>query len=154
MNRAYYSETIKNFKYANNETIIGTMALASNYSDETLQKNAWIEEIRILKDVLADYDGKIYFEYSIPRMGLRVDVILIINHVIFVLEFKIGEKDFTRYAYDQVWDYALDLKNFHETSHDKHIVPILIATKAITTDTILKTSIQNDKLYEPVKSSP
>ena len=57
-------------------------------------------------------------------------LVLLIGPVIFVLEFKIGEKEFLSYAIDQVWDYALDLKNFHESSHDHLIAPVLIATKA------------------------
>ena len=63
-------------------------------------------------------------------MGQRIDVVFLIGAVIFVLEFKVGEKEFTSYAKDQVWDYALDLKNFHETSHEHFIAPILIATEA------------------------
>ena len=63
-------------------------------------------------------------------MGKRIDVILIIKSAIFILEFKVGDKEFSSYAIDQVWDYALDLKNFHSSSHDNFIAPILIATKA------------------------
>lgn len=151
MNRAYYSDTIANFRLTQVEVIIGLMALASEYSDEPLQKDAWVEEIKILRGILEKYDGSIYFEYSIPRMGQRIDVLLIIGQIIFVIEFKVGERDFPQYAIDQVWDYALDLKNFHETSHDKYIVPILISTNAKSSSTNLITSLQNDKLFEPVK---
>jgi hypothetical protein len=84
-------------------------------------------------------------------MGQRIDVLLIIGQIIFVLEFKVGEKDFPAYAIDQVWDYALDLKNFLETSHDKYIVPVLISTNANVTNAYLRTSPQNDNLYEPIK---
>ena len=63
-------------------------------------------------------------------MGRRIDVVLVIGPVIFAVEFKVGEKTFDRSAIDQVWDYGLDLKNFHEASHDASIVPILIATEA------------------------
>ncbi len=66
----------------------------------------------ILKSVLSEYDGKILFEYSIPRMGKRIDaIVLIIKNVIFVLEFKVGDKKFlSSYVY-QVCYYALDSKN-------------------------------------------
>ena len=80
-----------------------------------------------LKASLSNYIGKIYFEYSVPRIGQRIDVLLIIESAIFVLEFKIGERKYPSYAVDQVTDYALDLKNFHETSHDKFIIPMLNA---------------------------
>ena len=69
-------------------------------------------------------------EFSIPRMGRRIDAVLLIGPIVFVVEFKVGEVDFDRAAIDQVWDYALDLKNFHEASHAAPIVPILIATGA------------------------
>ena len=63
-------------------------------------------------------------------MGKRIDVVLIINNVIFILEFKVGEKEYLHTAIEQVWDYALDLKNFHQPSHNAVIVPILVATEA------------------------
>ena len=47
-----------------------------------------------------------------------------------MIEFKVGERVFERAAVDQVWDYALDLKNFHEASHAVSIIPILMATGA------------------------
>jgi hypothetical protein len=151
MNRSYYSNSIENFESAKSEEIIGKMALESKFSDEFLQKDAWKEEIRILKDVLAQYSGSIYFEYSIPRMGKRIDAILVIGPVIFVLEFKVGETEFPVHAIDQVWDYALDLKNFHETSHDKFIVPILIVTKTTVSLTSIIVSPHQDKVALPIK---
>ena len=92
-----------------------------------------------------------YFEYVIPRMGKRIDVVAIIGPVIFVLEFKAGEKEFLSYAIDQVWDYALDLKNFHETSHSHFIAPILIATKAKDISPVIALTSHNDKLLIPIK---
>jgi hypothetical protein len=153
MQRSYYSDTIEHFKATNPEEIIGKLVLASNYSDVLNQKEAWLEQIRILKNVLSQFEGSIYFEYAIPRMGKRIDVILLIDSVIFVLEFKVGENDFPSYAIDQVWDYALDLKNFHETSHDKYIAPILISTKAKTLDTFIEIIPQDDRILFPVKSN-
>jgi hypothetical protein len=84
-------------------------------------------------------------------MGQRIDVVLIIDSVIFVLEFKVGESDFHGLAIDQVWDYALDLKNFHETSHNKYIAPILIATEAKLNDTIIAQTVHTDKVFKPIK---
>ena len=130
MNRAYYSATIKDFLNRSPEIILGKLAIRNTFALEQLQRDAWLEEINILRKALCNFQGMIYFEFSIPRMGQRIDAVLLIGSVIFVLEFKVGEKIFTPYAFDQVWDYALDLKNFHETSHEQFIVPILIATKA------------------------
>ncbi|NLW83581.1 MAG: DUF2075 domain-containing protein [Phycisphaerae bacterium] len=97
------------------------------------------------------FKGSIFFEYSIPRMGRRIDVVLLIGSTIFVLEFKVGEKEFTSNAIDQTWDYALDLKNFHETSHDQYIAPILIATKSTIDTAFVAATPQNDKLLLPIK---
>ncbi len=118
MRRAYYSDKISDFHQRSTEEILGRLAQGNDFALEQTQRDAWLEEIRILKIVLQPHNGSIYFEYSIPRMGKRIDVVLVIGSVIFVLEFKVGEKEFVSYAIDQVWDYALDLKNFHETSHD------------------------------------
>jgi hypothetical protein len=93
----------------------------------------------------------IYFEYSIPRMGKRIDAVLLIGPVLFVLEFKIGEKDFTSYALNQAYDYALDLKNFHETSRDLFIAPIVIATSSSTPITVIGTTVHNDKVLAPIR---
>ncbi len=110
-------------------------------------------QIIILKSILKPYQGAIYFEYSIPRMGRRIDAVVIIQHVIFVLEFKIGETDFLNSAIDQVWDYALDLKNFHETSHNHFIAPVLIATHAPEFPLSIKSTPHDDKLLFPIKTN-
>src|ERR1035437_11008688 len=130
MKRSFYSDTITNFRSSSSETILGILAANNDFSLEQTQRVAWEQEIIILKDILINYQGRIFFEYSIPRMGRRIDVVLIIKNVIFVLEFKVGEKEFLLSASDQVLDYSLDLKNFHETSHQHLIAPILIATEA------------------------
>jgi DUF2075 family protein len=84
-------------------------------------------------------------------MGKRIDVLLLIGSAIFVLEFKVGEKEFISYAIDQVMDYALELKNFHETSHEQFIAPILIATKAKSMTLSIATTPQSDKLLFPIR---
>lgn len=154
MNRAFYSDSISNFLKMPIETIMGMLALENQFSLEQTQRDAWIEEIRILQSALTGYNGKLYFEYSIPRIGQRIDVLIIIQSTIFILEFKVGENKFSSYAVDQVTDYALDLKNFHETSHDKYIVPILIATNTQDTFSFLELNIQEDKLFQPIKTNP
>jgi hypothetical protein len=151
MKRSYYSDSIANFCKATPEEIIGKLAINNEFSLEQSQRDAWNEEIKILHETLVSFQGSIYFEYSIPRMGQRIDVVLLIGPVIFVLEFKIGENEFASYAIDQVWDYALDLKNFHESSHDKYIAPLLIATKAKHAHLAISVTPQNDKLLFPVK---
>ena len=153
MNRAYYSNSISNFLNSSVNEILGALSKASEYPVELTQQKAWEDEIQILKQILSVYKGSIYFEYVIPRMGKRIDVLMIIQSVIFVLEFKVGEKEFHPYSIDQVWDYALDLKNFHGTSHDKLIAPILIATLAKSQYSTIATTPQNDQILNPILSN-
>ncbi|MEN6509190.1 MAG: DUF2075 domain-containing protein [Smithella sp.] len=151
MNRSYYTNTISAFLNTSDNEILGTLASNSEFSDELQQKEAWKEEIKILKEILIPHKGSIYFEYAIPRMGKRIDVLLIIQSVIFILEFKIGEKEFPAYAIDQVMDYALDLKNFHETSHNRFIAPILVATLAKYLNPLVAMTGHNDKMFLPIR---
>ncbi len=151
MRRANYSDSISNFLKANESEILGELVRNNDFPATKEQIDAWLEEIRILQKILKPNTGSLYFEYSIPRMGKRIDVVLLIGSVIFVLEFKVGEKEFPSYAIDQVWDYALDLKNFHEASHECFVAPILIATKAKVNTTVIALTSHNDKLLIPVK---
>ena len=153
MQRAYYSDSISNFLNHTDKEILGKLVEANEFSLEQSQRDAWLEEIYILRNVLQAYKGSIYLEYSIPRMGKRIDVVLLIGSAIFVLEFKVGEKDFPSHAIDQVCDYALDLKNFHETSHERYIAPVLIATKARDVSHVISSTPQNDKLFYPIMSN-
>jgi len=151
MAREYYSNSIKDFVNSSMEEVLGMLADNNQFSLELTQKNAWREEIVILQKILQGHKGKVYFEYSIPRIGHRIDVLLLIDKVLLVLEFKVGESEFHRHHIDQVWDYALDLKNFHETSHHLVIAPILIATRANHLAPEISMTPQNDKLLFPIK---
>jgi DUF2075 family protein len=152
MQREYYSDSIDKFLQSSTEEILGKLSLNNDFALIQTQRDAWVTQIHILQEVLEPYHGSIYFEYSIPRMGRRIDVVLLIGSVIFVLEFKVGEHEFTSFAVDQVWDYALDLKNFHESSHEQFIAPILIATNAKGADPVIAITPQNDKLLLPIKA--
>ena len=94
MKRYYYSDTISIFCKTGSTQVLGQLAENNEFSLEQTQRDAWVQEINILQDVLLDYQGSVYFEYSIPRMGRRMDVVLIIGPVIFILEFKVGEHTF------------------------------------------------------------
>lgn len=153
MKRDYYSSTIERFLDASPEEIIGSLTINSGFAVEPTQRDAWLEEITILKTALIDFNGRIYFEYSIPRMGKRIDVVLLIASALFVLEFKVGERQFTSYAINQAYDYALDLKNFHETSRDLFIAPIVIATNAPAPQPTIRTTVHNDKVLVPIRCS-
>ena len=120
--------------------------------DET-QKEAWLKEIEFLKKHLVGLSGTLYLEFNIPRMGSRVDAVLLVGATVFVIEFKVGQKSFDRGAVDQVWDYALDLKNFHEGSHKAALVPILVATEAAG-NSPLSLIEDKDRVYRPLRVTP
>jgi len=134
--QAYYQAQLEQFWDTNEDEILGTLTSLHVQALEHLQTMAWQNQITYLKQQLEQHwKGKIYFEFKIPRMGKRADCILFINSCVFVLEFKVGSSSFDRFAIDQVYDYALDLKNFHLGSHDLLIFPIVVATKANTPST-------------------
>ena len=128
---AFYSNDIKTFLNQNEDEIFGIIAKNDEFDSACKQKDAWIAQIRLLKNVLNRYsNGSIIFEYTIPRVGGRIDNVVLIDDTIFVLEFKVGNEIYTGSAATQARTYAIDLANFHEESHNKTIVPILIATDA------------------------
>ncbi len=112
------------------EAILGQLCIAEEEPTE-LQKHVWRDEIAILKEQLRDFSsGELAFEYTIPRIGHRIDVVCIVQGLIFLLEFKVGDEGFRKSTDDQVMDYALDLKYFHKASEDRYIIPINVSTEA------------------------
>lgn len=152
--RAYYSSSIASFIAASPDTILGEVARNTGFAIEISQRDAWLRQIFILKDQLNSWttEGHLFFEFVVPRMGRRIDVLAIIRNTVFVIEFKVGETVYTRAALDQVWDYGLDLKNFHEPSHGVTIAPILIATEASDGFSTISTSHHNDGVLLPIKA--
>lgn len=150
--RWFYANDIGEFLGQSPQHIIGCLSEAST-SVEKPQLNAWSAQIALLKEALRclNSPGRVYFEYIIPRLGKRIDCVLLIRHVLFVLEFKVGESDFNTSALDQVWDYALDLKNFHESSHEVPVAPLLIATEAVPGELSPHGTIHDDRLLRPVR---
>ncbi len=129
--RAYFSSTIARFLEEPSDSILGALTRASTFDVELEQRNAWREEIGILKSALTHTEeGYILLEYSIPRMGKRIDAVVLFPQVVVPIEFKVGARTVDGYARDQVMDYALDLKYFHGESADVLIVPVAVATDA------------------------
>lgn len=153
--RYYYSDTISNFLNRSNEEIIGKLTLASQHDINDDTSNSWLEEVEILKNVLTPYKerGSLYFEYNIPRMGRRADVIVVIDEIVFILEFKTAGSKFTHDAITQVWDYALDLKNFQEGSLERIIVPVLVATLERNNNCDFSLNPFKDNVYEPLRTN-
>lgn len=130
LHRYWHGDTIDAFSTATVESVVGSLSLANSLDTTPDQIIAWREQVELLRPQLQRLAGTIFFEFDIPRIGRRIDVVLVIKSVVFVIEFKVGAKSFDRSAINQVWDYALDLKNFHETSHGVSLVPVLVATEA------------------------
>jgi hypothetical protein len=149
----YYSDSISNFLNKPSETIIGEITVNNRLGHIHTELYAWEFQIELLKSILKNFDGHLFFEFSIPRMGKRVDCLLIIKNIVFVIEFKVGEKEYFNHNIEQVWDYALDLKNFHKPSHDLLLVPILVATKAKAIPLEIITTSHNDNLVNPIKTN-
>ena len=132
MSKAYYSNSISDFLKSSSEAILGGIMIHDEFRATTEQKKAWAAEIEIMKDQLTilGKEGSIIFEYTVPRIGSRIDVTCLIDGIIFVLEFKVNETEYLTNDEEQAIDYALDLKYFHEESEHRYIAPILVATKA------------------------
>ena len=148
--RSYYSNDLQAFIEDDNGRILSELTRNHQFALEELQRNAWIKQIEILKDELEDFDsGHILFEYSIPRMGKRVDIIFIYSGFVFVIEFKVNATKYHSGDLDQCLDYALDLKNFQEQSHEITLVPILVATNAPDFNNELKQD--EDRIIHPLR---
>lgn len=150
----YYSDSIKNFLQKSLQTVIGEISVNGRLGHINTELFAWEFQINLLQEILADYEGQLFFEFSIPRMGKRVDCLLVIKNIVFVIEFKVGEKEFLNHNIEQVWDYALDLKNFHQPSHQLLLVPVLVATQANSSniEEIISTNHQ-DNLVNPLRTN-
>ena len=130
-NRSGFNSSFDEFIKKSQDEILGVLVRNQDGSVETTQREAWRFQINLLKDILPNFkEGNILFEFKIPRIGKRVDNILIIKNIIFVIEFKVGSNKYLNQDKVQTIDYALDLKNFHEGSHNANIVPILVSTEA------------------------
>ncbi len=148
--RAYYSDSVKNFLEEEVNSILGKLASAHGHRHlEIQQTNAWKIQINILKEAFKDNsEGHLFFEFAIPRMGKRVDNIIIIGDLIFVIEFKVRDFKYEKHAIDQVIDYSLDLKNFHQGSHNEKLIPLLVSTHASPNQNSIEK--YQDLLYKPI----
>jgi adenylylsulfate kinase-like enzyme/DUF2075 family protein len=153
MLNCYYSDKISDFLNKLPETIIGEISVNSRLGHINTELYAWEIQIKILKRILKNYEGHLFLEFSIPRMGKRVDCLLIIKNIVYIIEFKVGEKDFHNHNMEQVWDYALDLKNFHKPSHNLLLVPILVATHSKSVPFEIITSSHKDNLINPIRTN-
>lgn len=153
--RCLFNSDFASFLNGDSNAILGELCDGYHGSALTTTIEAWKSEIEIMKNIVAslqDDEGQIIFEYDIPRLGKRIDVVLLYRGIVFCLEFKVGESRILEMDIDQVLDYALDLKNFHKYSQDKLIVPILIATKHMNRSTRVEPSVYDDRVVNPLVS--
>ena len=109
MSRSYYSADIPAFLVQTENHLLGELVRNHEFTLDDNQKNAWLSQIKILKRNLRDFsEGTIIFEYTIPRVGKRIDNVFLYNGIIFLFEFKVGAYEYFNYAIEQVMDYALD----------------------------------------------
>lgn len=151
--RCLYHSDFLTFLSQSTDSIFGMLCDSHHGDALTTTREAWKREIEIMKSVLSalpDKAGQIVFEYDIPRLGKRIDVVLLYRGIVFCLEFKVGESKILEADLDQVLDYALDLKNFHKFSQDKVIAPILVATKFSEHTASVQMSVYDDKVVNPL----
>lgn len=137
---------------------------AAEGSVEGPQMGAWDQQMDCLQEALRGMRGHIFLEFVVPRIGSRVDAIVLSGPALFVIEFKMSledkaakkgkrtKKPAVSGGYNQVWDYALDLKNFHKESHDLPIVPILVSPDITKPDMCLSEA-GRDGVYRPLMTN-
>lgn len=151
--RCLFNSDFESFLHCDINSIFGS--LCDNYHGDapTTSREAWKSEIDIMRNLLTklnDEHAQIIFEYDIPRLGKRIDVVLLYRGIIFCIEFKVGESKILEADIDQVLDYALDLKNFHKLSQDCLIIPVLVATKYPEHTTSIRMSVYDDRIVNPL----
>lgn len=151
--RCLFNRDLTSFLNTNRNEVFGMLCDRYHGDVPTTQLEAWTGEIDILQKALLPWkesDGRVIFEYNIPRLGKRIDVVLLLNGIVFCIEFKVGESEIRVGDVDQVLDYALDLKNFHKFSEDKVIVPILVATRYSKSSSVIQSSVYDDRVVNPL----
>ena len=151
--RCLYNSSFQSFLDSDPQSILGGLGINYHGDILTTTNEAWAGEITVMQEVLQPWKnepGQIIFEYNIPRLGKRIDVVLLLRGIIFCLEFKVGQKDALQADVEQVLDYALDLKNFHLLSQDRTIVPILVPTNYKNTSSDFFACVYDDSIYNPL----
>ena len=151
--RCLFNSDFTSFLNKDVNSIFGILCDKFHGDAPTTSREAWKAEIEIMRDIIAklnDENGQIIFEYDIPRLGKRIDVVLLYRGIVFCVEFKVGESNILESNIDQVLDYALDLKNFHKFSQDNVIVPILVATRYPRHSMDIQMSVYDDRVVNPL----
>src|SRR5687768_14026896 len=136
---AFYRATLPDFLGDSPNHVVGCLSAAVQHSElQKRQIRAWEVEIAVLKascswlvDAIPNArKWSLLLEYPIPRRHKRLDVVLLARDVVFCIEFKTQDLAHSLPANRQVEEYALDLRDFHEMSRGRRIVPIVVIPKA------------------------
>jgi hypothetical protein len=94
--RAYFDSAADKIALTPSQEILGALAANLPFALEPMQRDAWNFEIEHLKKLAPELSGAhFFFEFMIPRMGRRADVVLIYKGIIFVLEYKWAPRPMT-----------------------------------------------------------
>ncbi len=133
---AYYRAPLSKFVTDPATSIIGELTLENGRAQFPLAPEAveaWRLQLPPLvsgcQQLIAERpeasDFEILLEYPIPRVGKRIDAVILIHDVIVAIETKTGLSATT--AERQVDDYAINLACFHEPSAKRTVVPMVIS---------------------------
>ena len=150
---AWYQAPIAEFLGETNDSVVGALATGSQFPITPAQAQAWKAEVDLLKSWLDGVSGEVLLEFTIPRLGGRIDAVVLTGPLVFVIEFKVGATEFDYSAVTQAWDYALDLKNFHSASHSAAIVPLVVATEALSSPPV-RVNFAEDMVCYPIRIHP
>ena len=153
MKRSWHIATIEELLKASDDEILSALVQNSEFDVMQTQTGAWLAQMPALREALAGRTGVVHLEFAIPRMGRRVDAVALIDGVVLVMEFKIGQKEFLAADVDQVYDYAVDLKYFHEGSHGLSVVPILVASHAAAVPFSIQPHGMVAGLFKPIRTN-
>ncbi len=153
MKRSWYAESISRFCRTSDNDVLAELVKGSSFPILQAQRDAWLSQLPLLREALSGHMGKVYLEFEIPRMGHRVDAIALIDGLILAIEYKIDSREYSLNDLDQSYDYAMDLKYFHEASHGLPVVPILVASHAKSVSYELIEHHREAGLYKPIRAN-
>jgi hypothetical protein len=153
---AFYRANLADFLSEDSSRIIGILPSGNQHNElQKRQIKAWEREIVVLKSACGELvrlspvtvKWSLLLEYPIPRRHKRLDAVLLAAEIIFCLEFKTEDKVHSLQSQRQVEDYAFDLHDFHEASHDRLIVPVVVVPKAAPVENSVN-KISADAVHE------
>jgi hypothetical protein len=139
--RAWHRSSLRDLVAADPTALAAKLAAAAatrRLGANPESMSAWVGTVQSLQRVASDLiarergasDWYCFLEFEVPRRSRRIDTLILADDLIFLVEWKVGASAFDRAAYWQAEQYALDLRDFHEGSRERYIVPIVLATDA------------------------